>query len=312
MLFYHYPDCLKTKKTIHPSIVTIGNYDGLHLGHKKILEKVVFDAKSLNLRSVAVIFEPQPAEFFKKDKVPARLMRLTEKLHVFKEIGLDEVLCLRFNKGLALLDASDFIRNILVDTLNAKAVIVGDDFCFGRKRSGTVEILKKLGGEFGFDVLVISPYSIDGIKVSSTKIREALYIGDLKLVEKLLGRYYSITGRVVHGRKLARDLGFRTANIALWHEVLPLSGVYIVKVSGINNKTYHGVANIGFRPTVAKNLTGLLEVHILDFDENIYGKKIKVEFLAKLRSEKKFESFEVLKKQIHEDILQAKDVLRNF
>lgn len=288
-------------------IATIGNFDGVHLGHQQVLAHLRQSAQAHGLSSTVVLFEPQPAEYFQASEKIPRLATLVEKIKILRQIGIDRVLCLRFDEKLANLSANDFIQRVLMENLHIKGLVIGDDFVFGCDKRGGDEFLQQYGVKHNFSIVVVPSYKIDGVRVSSTLIRNCLEHGDLANATKMLGRAYSITGRVMHGDKVGRDLGFPTANIALHHKVLPLAGVYVVRIHGIDDKKEHyGVANIGFRPTVGgKKL--LLEVFIFDFAEDIYQRKITVDFLHKLRDEKKFANFTELKNQIGLDVARARE-----
>lgn len=286
-------------------VVTIGNFDGVHLGHQALLKKLIAKGKELNLPTVAIIFESQPNEYFYKDKIPARLMRLREKIRALEKCGIDRVLCLRFNKDLADLSAENFIQNILWEKLRVHYVVIGDDFRFGHFRKGDFAMLQKFGENKGFTVEKMPTLILAGQRVSSTRIREALAAGDLLVAEKLLTRPFVLSGRVAHGDKRGRIIGFPTANIYLHRKAVPILGVYVVQVHGLDAKSVKGVANVGNRPTVG-GVRSLLEVHLFDFDDDIYGKHVDVEFIKKLRDEKKFDSVELLKEQIMQDAEEAR------
>jgi len=287
------------------SVVTLGNFDGMHLGHQALLKKLKAVNESLNLPSIVTIFEPQPKEFFAKRQTVPRLMRFCEKWLALKDYNIDYVLCLRFNQVLASLSPQKFVKEILVDQLNAKAVIVGDDFRFGAKRTGDYAELKKLGEKYSFQVLEVPTVMIDNERVSSTCVRLALEAGDLEAAEKLLGRPYRLYGKVGYGDQLGRDLGYPTANINLHRDLVPVAGVFVICVYGLGDHLYNGVANIGTRPTVGGTRI-LLEVHLFDFDTEIYGHNLQVEFLHKLRDEERYDTLEELVKQIRQDVIDAK------
>lgn len=301
-----YPDLHKG------SAVSIGNFDGVHLGHQAILEKLCDKALELGIPSVVVLFEPQPREFFIKQRgisqgvsqPPARLMRLRDKLHALRFSGVDYVLCIRFSPQFAQLSADEFISSLLVKQLNVRYLSVGDDFRFGYKRSGDFNLLRNAGLKYRFAVEDSHTHSLAGERISSSLIREALSNDDLELAEKLLGRPYSIRGRVAHGNKLGRTIGFPTANIMLNRLVTPIQGVYAVQVETAQGK-FNGIANVGNRPTI-NGTKPLLEVHIFDFQGDLYGKAIAVSFLHKVRNETKFENFEALKLQIEQDVAEVK------
>jgi len=284
----------------HGCIVTIGNFDGVHLGHQAVLGQLSEKAAALGLPSVVITFEPHPQEFFAAQDVPPRLTRFREKMQALRRYAADRVLCLNFNQELASMPAHEFIQKVLVDGLGVRYLVVGDDFRFGHKRQGDLKMLKAAGDREGFHVINMHTFNVDGARVSSTRIRAALAAGDLGMAEKLLGRSYRMSGRVVHGDQRGRTIGYPTANIYLHRRVTPLLGVYAVDVFGLDKEPLKGVANIGIRPTV-NGRTCLLEVHVFDFADDIYGRHVQVEFLAKLRDEKRFESIAALKQQIQKD-----------
>ncbi|MDE1350813.1 bifunctional riboflavin kinase/FAD synthetase [Vibrio aestuarianus] len=281
-------------------VLTIGNFDGVHLGHQQVLNQVSEKAQLLGLPSVVMTFEPQPLELFAKQNAPARLTRLRDKFVQLGKLSIDRLLCVNFNHHFANLDAEVFIRDLLVAQLGVKFLVVGDDFCFGKNRQGNFAMLQQAGLKFGFEVVSTQSFCLQQFRVSSTAIRDALAGDDLKSAAQMLGRDYSISGRVSHGRKLGRTIGFPTANIPLKRCVSPVSGVYVVKAFGLGEQPIGGVANIGQRPTV-NGVRQQLEVHLFDFHANLYGKQLEVALLHKLRDEKKFESFEALKQQIELD-----------
>ncbi len=286
-------------------VATIGSFDGVHLGHRAILQQLIDKAVELNLPSVVMIFEPQPQEFFSGEQAPARLMRLREKVEAFLEAGVDRVFCLQFNRSLRSLSAMDFIDQVLVSGLDVRCLVVGDDFRFGHDRSGNYQLLERVGKQQGFEVLDTHTLMYQGERISSTRIRRALERADFALAEALLGKPFSISGRVVYGQRLGRQLGIPTANVQLNRYSAPLSGVYVVEVL-LNDARLPGVANVGVRPTVGDLIKPVLEVHLLDFDEHIYGQRIQVEFKAKVRDEAKFESLEQMVEEIHNDITAAR------
>ncbi len=287
------------------SVVTIGCFDGVHLGHQAILRQVTDKAKALNLPSVIIVFEPQPHEYFAGEKAPPRIMRLREKALALCECGADKVVRLRFDESLSGLSADDFIRTILVDGLGLKYLVVGDDFRFGSGRGGNFQQLQEAGKRFGFEVTDTVTFELDNERVSSTRIRHALLASQFKKAAELLGRPYRISGRVGYGQQLGRTIGVPTANVQLGRHRSPLSGVFAVAAT-VDGAVWQGVANVGVRPTVGGEHKPLLEVHLFDFSGNLYGKKMAVEFLYKLRDERKFESISLLKAQIDQDIADAK------
>lgn len=289
-------------------VATIGNFDGVHLGHQKILERLRARGQALGLPSCVIIFEPQPLEFFRPDEAPIRLTRLRDKLELFAAAGVDQVLCIAFNRRFQQLSADGFVRRVLVRALNVKHLQVGDDFRFGCDRSGDFEFLQAAGAEYGFSVEPTRTVSLRKERISSTLVREKLAAGDFAAAQELLGRPYSISGRVLHGQKLGRRLNAPTANIQLKRRHAPLRGVYMVTAQLADGRSFPGVANIGMRPTVEQqNETAHLEVHLLDFAENLYGQRLKVIFHHKLREEEKFASLPELQAAIEQDIVQARE-----
>jgi riboflavin kinase/FMN adenylyltransferase len=293
----------------HGCVLTIGNFDGVHLGHQAVLEQVTAQAKLLGLPSTVMTFEPQPLELFTRDKAPARLTRLRDKYVQLSKLDIDRLLCVNFNRHFANLSADAFIKELLVNKLGVKFLVVGDDFCFGQGRTGNFAMLQQAGRDYGFEVVSTQSFCLQQQRVSSTAIRQALASNDLTVAKTMLGRDYSISGRVSHGRKLGRTIGFPTANIPLKRCVSPVSGVYVVEAHGIGQSPIGGVANIGQRPTV-NGVRQQLEVHLFDFHANLYGKQIEVSLLHKLRDEKKFDSFDLLKQQIELDAEAARVWLR--
>lgn len=286
-------------------IVTIGNFDGVHRGHQVILKRVKEKSLELGLPSVLICFEPQPREFFDVYNAPARLTRFREKIALLDEHGIDIVLCFKFDEKTKSASAQDFIDN-LVNDLDAKLVMVGDDFQFGRDREGDFSTLQKAGEEYGFEVTNLRTLAYDEVRVSSTRIRECLAEGNFELAEELLGHRYSIMGKVIYGRQLGRELGAPTANIQLHRYRAPIDGVYAVEMEGLD-EVYQGVANVGVRPTIdEETLKPILEVHLFDFDQDIYGRGVKVNFCHKIRPEKRFDNLELLKEAIHKDMAEAR------
>ncbi|MFM2588939.1 bifunctional riboflavin kinase/FAD synthetase [Vibrio sp. TBV020] len=290
-------------------VLTIGNFDGVHLGHQEVLRQVSEQAKVLGLPSIVMTFDPQPLELFAKDKAPARLTRLRDKYVQLSKLNIERLLCVNFNHQFANQTADEFISDLLVKRLGVKFLVVGDDFCFGRGRKGNFAMLQEAGKQYGFEVVSTQSFRLQQLRVSSTAIREALAKDKLDAAAEMLGRDYSISGRVSHGRKLGRTIGFPTANIPLKRCVSPVSGVYTVEALGLGDKPVGGVANIGNRPTV-NGVRQQLEVHLFDFKANLYGKQLEIVLLDKIRDEHKFESFEALKQQIELDAEAARVWLR--
>ncbi|MDH5484997.1 MAG: bifunctional riboflavin kinase/FAD synthetase [Gammaproteobacteria bacterium] len=286
--------------------LTIGNFDGVHLGHQAIIKRLIEKARELDIDACIMSFEPLPQEYFNSATAPERLTRLREKWCALETTGIDQFLCIKFNHWLADLNAEDFIKHILVDELHVKYLVVGDDFRFGKGRIGDFDMLRAAGEKYNFEVVNSHSHCLDDERISSTIIRRALAENRLDYANRMLGRTYRICGRVAHGDKRGRTIGFPTANIKLHRHATPLSGVYAVRMIGLSDTAINGVANIGKRPTVdGHNLQ--LEVHLFDFDKSIYGEQVCVEFLHKLRDEHRFESFDALKDQIIKDSEQAKD-----
>jgi len=288
-------------------VATIGNFDGVHMGHQAVIRQLTDKARELGLPTVVVTFEPQPREYFRPEVSPPRLTKLREKLHALQDLHIDRLLCLRFNEYLSGLTAEQFVQVVLVNGLGVKYLVVGDDFRFGQGRAGDFEFLRQAGERFQFEVANTHSYKIDNLRVSSTRIRQALTAGNLELVEILLGRPYCMCGHVAHGDKRGRDIGFPTANIYLHRHATPLKGVYAVRMQGLEEGAVNGVANLGTRPTVNGTRT-LLEVHLLDFQREIYGAHVDVCFLEKLRDEQRFDSFDALKAQIQRDVHRAREI----
>lgn len=287
------------------SVITIGNFDGVHIGHQRLINTVITASRELKLPSVLISFEPHPTEFFRPKSPAPRLMRFAEKWHAVKKTGIDYFCCLKFNATLAQLSAEDFVKTILVDQLGAKKIIIGDNFRFGAKRLGDVALLKTLGKKYHFEVEAISQSLYDGDRISSTRVRNALKKGDFKAVFALTNKPFCLTGRVAYGDQIGRQLGYPTANIHLNRKQVPLMGIFVVRVHGLDNRVLPGVASVGYRPTFhGKKI--VLEVFIFDFDEIIYGRKITVEFLSKIRDELHFDSVPELIVQIEKDVVIAK------
>jgi riboflavin kinase / FMN adenylyltransferase len=293
------------------SVVTIGNFDGVHLGHQSLLADVKLRAKSLNALSVVVVFEPHPIEFFTGVKAPARLMKLREKLLALQQHQVDVVVCLRFNQSLSSMLAETFVMDLLVDTLRASAVVVGDDFRFGAKRQGDVALLKRMGQQHDFGVDEMSTCLQEGERISSTRVRVALDSSDIALAEKLLGHHYTLVGKVVHGDKIGREIGYPTANLYLHRTKVAMTGVFAVRVK-INKESgwLDGVANLGTRPVV-NGTRILLEVYLFDFNRKIYGHTLQVQLLHKIRDELPLENLHQLKQAIDADVVAAKRWLAN-
>lgn len=289
-----------------PSAVTIGNFDGVHGGHQAILKLLVEKASALALVPCVLTFEPHPREFFTPEQAPARLTNLREKMELLSQFGIERAHICRFTRQFSQLSAQDFIEQILVKGLKAKWVLVGDDFRFGAKRAGDFAMLQEAGKQYGFEVVAMHSVLQEELRVSSTAVREALAAGDLLLARKLLGRSYSVSGRVEHGDKLGKQIGFPTANIQLKHNKAPLGGIFAVELCGLQEGNLKGVASLGVRPTVKQNGKPTLEVHLFDFNRQIYGEHVRVDFLHKLRDEEKYPDLDSLIAQIGRDVENAK------
>ena len=290
------------------SVVTIGAYDGLHLGHRRLLERVVSSARRRSMPAVLMSFEPTPKEFFSAAKPPARLMRFREKFEELANAGIDVFYCPRFARAMREIPAADFIRRILIHGLNTRHLVVGDDFQFARRREGGVEHLARAAAALDFELEQVPSVIADGVRVSSTAVREALATGDLKRATTLLGRPYRMSGKIVAGEKLGRKLGYPTANVDLRRRQSAVIGIFAVRVHGLDGGPRDAVASVGSRPTFNGNKP-LLEVHVFDFDSDIYGRYIHVDFVARLRDQQKFDSADELVAQMHVDADNARSIL---
>jgi len=286
-------------------VLTIGNFDGVHLGHQQVLKAVADKAKHLGLPSVVMLFEPLPIEFFAPEKAPVRLMNFREKIRELQATEIDKVLCVRFDSRFSALTAQQFVQTVLVDHLNVKHLVVGDDFRFGKQRLGDFNTLQKAGQTFGFSVMDMPTFDVADERVSSTRIRMALKQPNLNEAKVLLGRPFKFNGRVIHGQKLGRTIGFRTLNLNPKRIQMPVHGVFAVTVGGIAEKAWPGVANIGLRPTV-DGLRPSIEVHLFNWNKDIYGQHVDVTLEKFIRVEKKFDGIEALKTQIGLDAELAK------
>ncbi len=296
---------------VSSSVVTLGNFDGVHLGHQAIFKRVADKAKELGLPSVALSFYPHPLKVLRPSEAPLMLLPLKEKARLLEAMGLDHFLCIYFTKSFASLEAEEFVEEVLVKGLNAEEIFVGRDYRFGRDRKGNVNYLAELGQRFGFRVRVVDPVVVDGILVSSTRIRRMLLEGRVTEAMKFLGRPYKLLGRVVKGVGRGKSLGFPTANIEPDNELIPRNGVYSVAVE-VGGMTHPGVVNIGFNPTFEDDKEVKVEVHIIDFSGELYNKEIGVLFLKRIRGEVKFPSPQLLVRQIREDVKEAKGIWQEF
>ena len=304
-------------------VATIGNFDGVHLGHRAVFRRLLAQGRRLGLPATVITFEPQPMEYFAPAIAPARLTRLREKLTAIANDGIEQVLLLEFGPRLAEMRALDFIQRVLIDGLGVRYLLVGDDFRFGHNREGDYALLERVGRELGvptddpgahrqedcgFSVEDLRTIKHNEERISSTRVRELIATGDFEQAAHMLGRPYRICGRVGHGDQRGRTIGFPTANISLHRRVSPLRGVYAVVVHGISDAPWPAVANIGRRPTV-NGSDERLEVHLFDFDDDLYGRHLEVEFRLRLRDEQRFESFDALKAQIARDSASAREWL---
>ena len=298
-------------RTETPIALTIGNFDGVHVGHQAMLTRLKDTASRLGLPACVMTFEPHPREFFSPNQAPARLTSLREKLKLLIQAEVERIHVCRFNDDFARISAEEFITRILNQELSVRWLLVGDDFRFGARRAGDFAMLQAFSAANGFTVEAMPSVNIDGRRVSSTAIRQALAHGDLNTARKLLGRPYSISGRVIGGDKLGRQIGFPTANIQLKYNHPPLSGIFVVAVHGALQSSpatvLSGVASLGVRPTIHENGKPILEVHLFDFNDEIYGQHLQVDFLHKLRDEEKYANIDTLIRQIEKDVAQAKD-----
>ncbi|WP_432696822.1 bifunctional riboflavin kinase/FAD synthetase [Marinobacterium sp. YM272] len=291
-------------------VATIGNFDGVHLGHQAVLNQLHSKAEAMGLPSVVIIFEPQPREYFAPDgSAPPRLTRFGEKVRFLEFAGVERVLCLTFNTRLRSMSADEFVQQLLIERLNIRHLVVGDDFRFGCDRRGDFALLERAGESFGFSVEETATCLLDGERISSTRVRSALQAHDFDLGARLLGRRYRVVGRVMHGQKLGRELGSPTANVRMHRFPCPLRGVYVVD-GLVNGQRYPGVCNVGMRPTV-HGRQPVLEVHLLDFSGNLYGELMQVEFRHFLRAERRFDGLDALKTQIQTDIEAARSWLES-
>ncbi|MEO8441045.1 MAG: bifunctional riboflavin kinase/FAD synthetase [Betaproteobacteria bacterium] len=290
-----------------PVALTIGNFDGVHLGHQAMLAHLTDAARQLGVPPCVMTFEPHPREFFAPDQAPTRLTSLREKLELLERFGVDRVYVRRFDFEFAKTMPEDFIERILRRGLDARWILVGDDFRFGARRAGDFAMLKQAAGGGAFDVHAMSSVMTDGVRISSTAVRAALAAGDMRRAQHLLGRPYSISGRVVRGDQIGRKLGFPTANVLMKHNRPALSGIFAVDVHGLGADPLRGAASLGVRPTITNIPQPCLEVHLLDFSRDIYGAHLQVDFLHKLRDEEKYADVETLKRAIGNDVANTRD-----
>ena len=307
---------LPNAESRHPCALTIGNFDGVHQGHRTLLAHLTQAAQRLHLEAAVMTFEPHPREFFAQlsgdeSRAPTRIANLRDKLQSLAEAGIDRVFVEHFNARFAALSPASFIQDILVEGLQVKWLIVGDDFRFGAKRAGDFSLLVEAGKQFGFEVSSLASVQHDNQRISSSAIRTALQNSDFEQARDLLGHPYSISGRVLHGQKLGRTLGFPTLNLRIAHKRPALSGIFVVQVHGLGPSPLPAVASLGVRPTVEDNGRVLLEVHLFDYNAQCYGKLIRVEFLHKLRDEEKYDDLTKLTDAISADAKAARDFFQH-
>jgi riboflavin kinase/FMN adenylyltransferase len=294
-----------------PCALTIGNFDGVHRGHQALLKKLVQTAKEKNIQSCVMTFEPHPIEYFAPEKAPSRILSLRDKLEALAEVGIDQVLVIHFNQHFANLSPTEFVEKILVKGLQVQSILIGDDFHYGAKRAGNFSSLCEAGQKYGFTVERMDTLEENNQRISSSATREALNQGDLNLARQLLGRPYMLSGHVLHGQKLGRTLGFPTLNVSLankLHRRKPAAqGIFIAQVHGLSDNPLPAVASLGQRPTVDDSGRYLLEVHIFNFNQSVYGKLVRIELLEKIRDEAKYNDLEILKNAIDQDATAAKN-----
>lgn len=300
-----YRSCNFFRPAPTPTALAIGNFDGVHLGHQALLGQLKATADIRALTPAALTFEPHPREFLTPHTAPARLSSLREKLMGFTRQGIEHTYVCRFNATLAACPAEKFVEDILVDRLRVRHLVVGDDFRFGAQRAGDIALLRRLGSHHGFTVETLPGFVCAGRRISSSLVRQTLAAGDMESAAQQLGRPYAISGRIVAGRQLGRQLGIPTANIRVKHRQPPLSGVFAVDVDGLPEGARKGVANVGLRPSIGGETTPMLEVHLFDFSADLYGAHIRVRFLHKLRDERTFACLDTLRQQITNDIISA-------
>jgi riboflavin kinase/FMN adenylyltransferase len=301
-------DLSEISKPLKNVVLTIGNFDGVHIGHQALFNQVIEKAESIDGTSVVITFEPHPIRVIKSNKHFPLITLYEQKVELIGATGVDTLICIPFTREFAAIPARTFVKEILCDQLGMKAIVVGQDYSFGRKREGDIFLLKEMAVAHGFDVIISEWIDLEGGRISSTEIRNLVREGGVEEAKKLLGRYYQVRGTVIRGRdRGGRLLGFPTANLTLYDELCPKGGVYAVTVE-YQDTTYQGVANIGYSPTF-DNGEFSVEVHILDFDQNIYERPIRVNFIRRLRGEKKFPGPEALSEQISLDIEKARELL---
>jgi riboflavin kinase/FMN adenylyltransferase len=301
-------DIKEIKRPLKNPVLTIGNFDGVHRGHLAIFDKVKQIARAVNGQSVVITFDPHPVKVMKPGNGPLLITPIKEKIRLISDTGIDVIFCISFNKQFSAISARDFVKEILVDRIGVREIVVGYDYAFGRGRRGDIKLLRDMGKEFGFNVHVIEPIHLDKTLISSTYIRDLVLKGDLVEAKRLLGRDYQISGTIIKGTGRGADLlGVPTANIKTLDELIPKKGVYAVMVD-MADGSYYGVCNIGNNPTFGTNPLSI-ETHLLDFNKDILGKEFTIRFLHWLREEKKFGSKEELADQMMKDITRSRELL---
>lgn len=290
-----------------PTAITIGNFDGVHLGHRLMLQRLIAHARQHRQTATVLSFEPHPREWFTPEQAPARLSSLRDKLFCLQQLGVDHVHILPFHAHLASMTANDFVAQLLLRQLKMRHLVVGDDFCFGARRTGNIQLLQTLAEQHRYTLDIVPGLTLDDTRISSTAIRSALTEANLEQAEHMLGRAFSISGHVVHGDKRGRTLGFPTANLRIRSVTPPLTGVFCVQIHLSAEQTLPAVANLGVRPTLNEGKRSRLEIHIPDFSGNLYGRIVHVTFLARLRKERPFASLDALQQQIADDVAQMRD-----
>ena len=305
-----YYDLDAPSKSFQESIVTVGVFDGLHIGHKAVIQQVLSETKKIKLASVVLTFDPPPLAFLAPERCPPVLTTLPKKIEILKQLGVDAVIFARFDAYLQQMSPDTFVQQVLLQQLHATQVIVGYDWQFGKGRSGNAEALKQLGNRYHFDVKIVGPVQLHGKPVHSTRVREAITEGNLEITSELLGRRYSIMGEVVEGEGRGRQIGFPTANVDAGNQMLPPSGVYAVRVK-LERDMFDGVLNMGTRPTFDGDKFQI-ETHLFGFEKTIYGEKIEIFFIEKIRPEQRFPTPEMLVGQIKQDVAMAKGILNRI
>ena len=298
--------CYNLKSEHQGCVATIGNFDGVHRGHQQVISRLRSVAQELNVFSTVISFEPLPREFFAAEQSPPRLTCFREKFTALANLQVDQFFCMRFSQRLAYQDPQEFIQQVLIDGLDVKYLVVGDDFRFGKDRVGDFSMLKEVGKKHGFHVVDIKTVVSENMRISSTEIRKALTVGNMQQAAEFLGRGYTMAGRVAHGEKRGRKMGYPTANIAIHRKEPPVSGIFVTRMYGLTEGPVEGVSSLGIRPTFEGDGKAVLEVHLFDFNRMIYGENVEVVFLHKIRDEEKFDSIEKLIEKIHDDTDKAR------